>query len=383
MSKKIINIDGWIGDYAYSSMYVKALLKDAGSDPVEIRINSLGGDVGHAISIKDALEAHGNVTALYSGMSASSATLLSMGCKKVQMTKDSLWLVHKPMIYVDAWGELNEDKLRQLIETLDSKLESAQKVTLQMAEVYARRTGQSMKDMLDLMKKEVWLNATEAKEWGFIDEIIEPAQITNFLEDQRLVALITGNGMPLPGDHEPVTPPVSRQSTDQVPVIDEEGLASRIFNRIKDLFPKSTEKQTQKSNIKMESISFVARVLNVETLESQDGYVTLSVEQINTLEAAMQNGETERQTAETNLTAANAARAAAEQSLTNALTALDEIDETVRKASDITAKVEAVRVKLAEKPAAAATGIQSKADDQGRLKVEGADEINAYVKKYL
>ena len=107
VAKKIINVDCYIGEVGFSAQYIKNALANAGNDEVELRINSLGGDAGHAIAIKDALQAHGNVTALYSGASASSATLISMGCKSVKITKDSFFLVHKPMMGIDIWANLN------------------------------------------------------------------------------------------------------------------------------------------------------------------------------------------------------------------------------------------------------------------------------------
>ena len=42
-----------------------------------------------------------------------------------------------------------------------------------IAEAYHRKTGKSIKELAKLMDNETWLNARQAKEEGFIDEIIE------------------------------------------------------------------------------------------------------------------------------------------------------------------------------------------------------------------
>lgn len=389
MAKKIIDIQGFIGAGGYSSQYVKNALKEAKDDDVEVHINSLGGDVSHAIAIKDALQAHGKIIAVYSGMSASSATIISLGCKSIKMTKDSFYLVHKPMMYVDAWGAMNEDELKQLIEKLDSQLESTQKVTLQIASMYADKTGKSMKDVIDLMKKQVWITAEEAKTWGFIDEITEPVKVTDYANDQKLVALIAGNDLP----------PLPRKEAEVLAI--ENDIVARIkkageaiIEEFKNLFS-NHKTNSQMANTKMYALLCVALVLDELKVDDKGG-IFLNKEQLDKLEAEMKNLQDAKTLAETNLTAANTAKdnavkdlgtantekEAAVNALTAASTALDDLAAPVKEAKTIAEKVEAVRKELGKKPASGATGAQNSTDNPHK-KIEGADEVSDYVKKVV
>jgi ATP-dependent Clp protease, protease subunit len=398
MGKKIIDIDGFIGSGGYSSQYVKNALREAKDDDVEVHINSLGGDVSHAIAIKDALEAHGNVTAIYSGMSASSATIISLGCKSVKMTKDSFYLVHKPMMYVDAWGALNEDELKDLIGKLDSKLESTQKITLQMAKMYSDKSGFPVKSVLDLMKKNVWLSAVDALKWNFVDTLTDPVKVTNYAEDLKLVALLAGNDLP------------------PLPRITDTGSSAAQFDDITGKIEKAGETLLKKftnffSNHKINSdmtnpnmYALLCVVLALHELKPDDeGSIVLNKEQLDKIEAEIKKlqdaktlTETELATTKTALTAANAAKdiavnalaatttekEAAVNTLSAAITAMDDLDATVKAAVDPVAKVEVIRKKLAEKPGAAASGTQGR-NDNPRKKIEGSDEVTDYVKKVV
>jgi ATP-dependent protease ClpP protease subunit len=373
MAKKIINVDGYIGDGGFSAQYIKNALANAGKDEVELRINSLGGDVGHAIAIKDALQAHGNVTALYSGASASSGTIISMGCKKVLMTKDSFYLVHKPMVGVDIWASMNEDQLKDLIAKLSAQLDNATKWTLQIAGIYCDKTGKPAKQILEVMKKGTWLNAEEAMNLGFVDEIITPDTITNWAEDEKMVAMVAGQA-----DMPPLPRKENLQNTASA-----EDIATKIekagnsfLENLKNFFSNHTKNHTEMS--KPNVYALVCALLAVNAIEMTDEGVFLNKEQLDMIEAEIKKLQGEKTAAESNLTTANAAKDTAVNALSAVTTALDELDPTVKAVADPKAKVEAVRAKLAEKPGAAATGIQNQSD-QTKKKVEGADEVSAYV----
>jgi ATP-dependent protease ClpP protease subunit len=392
MAKKIIDIDGYIGSGGYSSQYVKNALRDAGKDDIEVHINSLGGDVSHAIAIKDAFQAHGKVVAIYSGMSASSATIISLGCKEVRMTKDSFYLVHKPMMYIDAWGTLNEDELQDLITKLDNQLESAQKVTLQMAKMYNEKTGKPIKDILDLMKKNTWIGAEDAKTWGFVDEITEPAKVTNYAEDLKLVALLAGNDLP-PLPRSADTGSGAAASGDDI-AKKVETAGDAFIQKLKKFFSNHSKTDNQMSKPTLFALLCVA--LAVDAIEMTDDGVFLNKEQLDKIEAELKKlqdaktlaesnlatAKTEKDTAVSALTTANTDKDTAVNSLSAATSAMDDLDASVKEAKDPAAKVEAIRTLLAKKPGAAATGAQTGSDHQ-RKKIEGSDKVTDYVKKVV
>ena len=371
MAKKIIDIDGYIGEGGFSSGYVKLGLRDAGEDPVELHINSLGGDVSHAIAIHDMIKAHGNVTAHYSGMSASSATIISLGASKVTMTKDSFYLIHKPMMWVDAWGALNEDELKDLISKFESQLENAQRITLQLAKMYAEKTSKPVKDIMELMKKEQWLSAKEAKSWGFIDEIVEPVKVTNYAENLKLVALISGNGLP----------PIPREA----PVNNYLSIEERInaageswLTKMKEFFTSNNKNQKPMAG-KTLKLALLCAVLSVESLELNNDGAFVNEEQLNLLEGQLKMLQDAKTAADTALAAANSRAETAEAALAKANSSLDELTADAKTKSTTAEKIEAVRAELAKKPAVAATGAQG-AGDPPRKVIDGADPVTQYAK---
>lgn len=375
MAKKIIDIDGYIGEGGFSSGYVKLCLREAGSDPVELHINSLGGDVSHAIAIKDMIQAHGDVTAHYSGMSASSATIISLGAKKVTMSKDSFYLIHKPMMFVAEFAMMNEDELKSLISKLDNELENAKRITLQMAKMYSEKTGQTVKEILSLMEKEQWLSAKEAKALGFIDEIVEPVKVTNYAGNLKLVAMISGNGLP----------PIPQSQQNHEP----EDLAAKInaagehwLNKLKEFFQSNTKKVEPNMSKKLVFASLFA-ALAIESLEASEDGAFLNETQLGVIDARLKELQDAKTAADAALAAANQRVADAEAALAAANTQLDDLSPDVKAADTITAKVEAVRKELAKKPGTAVSNNKGTNDPLPRNPIAGADDISNYVSKLV
>ena len=88
-----IDIDSYIG-YPISKGYIKSKLQPMKGKPCNVRVNSYGGDVQTALDIRQQFIDHGQVTAYIIGMTASAATILAMGARKVVMSRYALMLVH-------------------------------------------------------------------------------------------------------------------------------------------------------------------------------------------------------------------------------------------------------------------------------------------------
>lgn len=176
MPKNIIRIDSNIGNWGYSHQYVKYMLDKAGKGPITIEINSLGGDTNHALSIHDLFVKHGDCHAEIYGMSASSATIIAMGCKTIKMSKNALILVHRCSNWIDNWGPKNESEIQQIIDNLEAMKDDQKKLDLKIADIYFQRSraeNKSHEAIIAQMKKANWLTSNEAKEFGFIDEDFE------------------------------------------------------------------------------------------------------------------------------------------------------------------------------------------------------------------
>lgn len=181
-NKYQIDIDGYIGEYQYSKRFVKNELSKYPGQLVRVRINSMGGSLDHGLDIAERFGQHGNVEVELFAMNASAATLATLKAKKVSMSSSGFYLIHKVMNWVDVWGNMNADEIAQVIEDLNKNKEENQKMDLVIAQMYSEKTGKSLNEMLNLMKIGGWLNATEAKEWGFIDEIINVKEKINLGE---------------------------------------------------------------------------------------------------------------------------------------------------------------------------------------------------------
>jgi regulator of replication initiation timing len=133
-------------------------------------------------------------------MNASAATIASLGAKHIAMDEDALYLIHKCSVTVFEWAYMNEEELAEHIKQLEHTRQNSMKVDVAVARAYAKRTGKSTDELLELMSKELWLTADEAKEYGFVDEVIKTEEkqkaevvLTSSMEERFKEA-----GIPIP-----------------------------------------------------------------------------------------------------------------------------------------------------------------------------------------
>ena len=144
---------------------VEAAMAD-GAPSVRLRINSDGGDVFEASAIMNSIvsrrEQGVEFTAMVDGMAASAASLVACACDEVSMAEMGMIMIHCGSTFV--YGGV--DELKSATQFLESLNDSA-------AEVYAKRTGKSKPEMMELMGKETYMNAQESVEMGFADKIAQ------------------------------------------------------------------------------------------------------------------------------------------------------------------------------------------------------------------
>lgn len=166
-----IDIDSYIG-YPISKGYVKSKLQPMKGKPCTVRINSYGGDVQTALDIRQQFIDHGQVTAYIIGMTASAATILAMGARKVVMSRYALMLVHPCSAAVTNWGYYNKEELAKAIEKLRKAQADLKTLDRVVASIYAAKVGDSNVGKMEaLMHEARWIGAEEALRLGLIDEI--------------------------------------------------------------------------------------------------------------------------------------------------------------------------------------------------------------------
>lgn len=349
MSKdRTIHLIGGISDWNMSHAYIKYMMDELGEGPITVKCTSPGGDVNQALLIKSLFEEHGDVTVEYIGFNASAATLIGHGAAKTIIREDSLYLIHKPMVWIDTWGRLNEDEIADAIAELEGKKKDAEKITLMIAQDYVKSRGMEMSQVETLMKDARWLTASEAVELGLVDELI-PTKNKKAVVTNEVLAMMNANGYPIPEEIE--------DQDEQKP-----GFIQKIFNKVKP------QNQTQMHK----EFSFINEVLAVDGLEVNDGKVTLSVEQLTTINLKLINKKTEVTNLTTERDNALAAKTTAETALTEFTNKVNQIDPSVAAAADADAKVTAIKVKLAERPAVAPVMPQGKSGSND----QSTDEVD-------
>lgn len=198
MTKKEFEIGGYIGGYTGSTEYVRYMLDSLGEGPVTVKVTSYGDDVNHALKIKNIFSEHGGVTVEYVAYSASAATILGHGAKKTLIHEDGFYLIHKPSLWVDTWGRMNEDELARSVEEVKTKKKDAETVTLVLAQDYVKCRNMEIKTVMELMKEARWLSGKEAVELGLVDELLPAAGKKPAVTDTDR-AVMAAAGLPVPG----------------------------------------------------------------------------------------------------------------------------------------------------------------------------------------
>lgn len=166
-----IIIDQYIGWGASSATYVLERLRELKGRPVRVYVSSLGGNVADAFRIQQAFREHGDVTCYLVSFVASAATMLTLGAKRIILDPSCLYLAHKCSYYIDEYGQMNEDELREAIARLAKNAEDLVTIDRVAANLYAARSGKTEEEMVALMKEARWLSCDEVLRLGLADEV--------------------------------------------------------------------------------------------------------------------------------------------------------------------------------------------------------------------
>jgi ATP-dependent Clp protease, protease subunit len=135
---------------------------------IKLRINSPGGDVFDGVAIYNALKNHkAKITAHVDGLAASAASFVAMAASHIVMPSNSFMLVHNASGF--AMGQA--DDMRAVASDLD-------RIDKSMTATYVARTGQTAARVRALMKEDRLMDAQEAKELGFTDEVSKPVKLS-------------------------------------------------------------------------------------------------------------------------------------------------------------------------------------------------------------
>lgn len=280
-----LTIDSFIGTWGYSKQYVRSMLKGYAGKHVDVKISSPGGELDHGLDIRQQFIDHGDVTVHLSGFVASAATVIAMGAKRIVMSRYAFFLVHKCSNFIDAWGSYNADQMQKLIDDLEANKKENDKIDVVLAQMYANKCKKKVSEILDILKEGRWLNAQEALDYGFIDEIAEPAEGEQKLNiTPEVVAKFNALGLSTVGltDHAPVNEeqPVSDGLLNRIVVATAKILGLKTDNN--DTNPSSINQSPE--NMKTYKFSKIEAELKLDSMmPDADGDVTVKAEQMETL----------------------------------------------------------------------------------------------------
>lgn len=160
------NDTGEFFDYfGMSSVYPKKVQQAIENDEDEeivLDVASNGGDVFSASEIYTMLKSSGkNIVVNIQGLAASAASVISMAGNTVNISPTAQLMIHKASVI----GAGNADDFEHEAKVLNGIDES-------IASAYELKTGMKQEDLLQMMASETWLNAKEAVDKGFADNIM-------------------------------------------------------------------------------------------------------------------------------------------------------------------------------------------------------------------
>ncbi len=161
------------------------LKKMAGAESIHVRINSDGGAVSDGMAIHGLLSDFVTEQVLVSvdGFAASIASVIAMAGDVIQVTPQSMIMIHDPWAMVAG----NAADMRAQADILD-------KVAGQIAETYSTRTGVNVKKVREYMAAETWMTGAEAVDMKFADKLVDAKTPKQQLEEQIYSKLMKGRG---------------------------------------------------------------------------------------------------------------------------------------------------------------------------------------------
>ena len=163
-----ISDTSWWGDEVTPKQFADELNALGGINEITVRINSGGGDVFAATAIGNMLEQHkASVTAKIDGLCASAATIVACHCSKVVAANDSTYMIHP--VKMGLFGYADAVTLQQYLDALGAIRDN-------IISLYAKKTGRDKDEVAEQMDNTSWFTGAEAKENGFVDELIDDTE---------------------------------------------------------------------------------------------------------------------------------------------------------------------------------------------------------------
>lgn len=163
----VVGEDYWSGG-GITAKRVASQLRAIGPKPVEVQINSPGGDMFEGIAVYNVLREHPQpITVKVMGMAASAASIIAMAGDQILVGAASFLMIHN--CWVMAMG--NRHDMKETAEWLEPFDQA-------MVEVYAARSGQDPKQIAKWMDSETFMSGSISVDRGFADGLLPADTMT-------------------------------------------------------------------------------------------------------------------------------------------------------------------------------------------------------------
>lgn len=163
----VIGEDFWSGE-GITAKKITAQLRAIGDRPVEVQINSPGGDLFEGIAIYNVLREHPQaITIKIMGMAASAASVIAMAGDTIEIGAASFLMIHN--CWVVAIGNRHDMlETAAFLEPFDQAI----------ADVLAARSGQPVEAVAKWLDEETYMSGSVAIERGFADALLPADKVT-------------------------------------------------------------------------------------------------------------------------------------------------------------------------------------------------------------
>ena len=160
-----IGEDFWTGE-GVTAKGVTAQMRAIGERPIEVQINSGGGDVFEGFAIYNVLREHPQpITMKVMGMAASAASIIAMAGDSIEIGAAAFIMIHN--CWCGAVGNRHDfTEVAAFLEPFD----------LAAAGVYAAVTGQAVTAIQKLMDAETFMSGQDAINRGFANKLLPADQ---------------------------------------------------------------------------------------------------------------------------------------------------------------------------------------------------------------
>lgn len=139
-------------------------LKGAEYDVLQVHINSGGGDFIEGSAIYNVIKGFkGAKTAIIDAMAGSAASYIMLACDTIKAHENAYIFIHNPWV---EWASGNS-------KDLDKVSEELKKCEQTLVAAYIAKSGKTEEEVRAAMDAETLFTATEAKEFGLVDEVLE------------------------------------------------------------------------------------------------------------------------------------------------------------------------------------------------------------------